>query len=446
VGLFTSVSKASGANDALHHFVVAINQTTALGGTNSLYIQLVDGAANQCGINFRSDGAITLTSGAFNGTVIATYANAFPAANAWFAFEIEVFISSTSGYMNVRKGGNPANDFTSATNLNTRAGSTNNYANKILVALNGNYNVWIDDFLWRSDASSVPWVGDVRCYTRAPASDASIQFAHTPATFTVTQNTNTSFTDANTISRYSPLVASYTGTVGTATLGVGTAFTGNCKMSIFADIAAGGGPGAVLGSATPIVNPILGVNTFTFPSPVSVVKGATYWIGVSHDVSANLNYLSVSTNARQSTAVSYASFPVASPTTTTGIAPVGVSIVITVSTNYDYVNETLQDAAATYVYDSTVGHADFYPIAALPATPASVVAVITRGFMQKSDAGFRSGTVQLKSGATTVAAPTSNLSTSFLWVWRADTLDPATGAAWTPIAVNNVQIGPLVVG
>ena len=49
-------------------------------------------------------------------------------------------------------------------------------------------------------------------------------------------------------------------------------------------------------------------------------------------------------------------------------------------------------------------------------------------------------------GATTVTSPTLVLTTSgFLWMWRIDVTDPNTGAAWTPAAVNIVQIGPKVI-
>jgi hypothetical protein len=122
------------------------------------------------------------------------------------------------------------------------------------------------------------------------------------------------------------------------------------------------------------------------------------------------------------------------------------TVTITTTVNADLVGETLQDGTTTYVYDSTIGHADFYNIAPLSVTPATVVAVVTRGFMEKSDAGFRSGAVQLKSGGSTVAASTLNLATSWLWSWRVDQTDPNTSAAWTPVAVNSVQIGPTVIG
>jgi hypothetical protein len=292
------LAKASGSNDPIHHIVCAFQQTAALTGTTlGLTLGLADGAgAAQCTIVFRSDGAILLTQGASTGTVLATYTGAVNAQNAWFAFEFEVVIHNTSGSFTVRRNGNTSNDFT-AGSLNTRGTTANNYANRLNVAANTVVtNQQLDDLLWRSDAASVPWVGDVRAYVRMPASDAAVQFSR-------------------------------------------------------------------LGGAT----------------------------------------------------------------------------------NFSQVSEAHQDGATSYVFDSTVGDADFYAIAPIGVTPASVIAVTTRGFVQKSDAGSRSGAVQLRSGGTTVASPTTALGTTFGWLWRVDQTDPATGAAWTPAGVNSVQIGPTVI-
>jgi hypothetical protein len=129
-------------------------------------------------------------------------------------------------------------------------------------------------------------------------------------------------------------------------------------------------------------------------------------------------------------------------------ASIGVllfTVTLAFGSNSTAVSEPQQDGATSYVYDANVGDADFYGIAAITGTPASVVAVTTRGFVQKSDAGSRSGAVQLKSGATTVASPTTALPTTFGWLWRTDQVDPNTGAAWTPAAVNGAQIGPVVI-
>lgn len=293
-----TLTKSSGQNDALHHFVLAFKQEAAISGTTlATYLQLLDGTTGQCAVVFRSDGAILLTSGSAGGTTLATYTGAFPVTNTWYGFEIEINISNTAGYMNVRKNGNTTNDFSSATNLNTRV-SANNYANKLTLGCQTSAIMSdLDDLFWRSDASAVAWMGDLRCYTRMPASDASVQYSRS-----------------------------------------------------------------------------------------------------------------------------------------------------TGSTNASCVDEAQENALTDYVFDSTVGHADLYNIAATASTPATVIAVTTRAYMQKSDAGTRTANVALKSGGTTVNSPTVTLSSSgWLWAWRTDTTDPATAAAWTAAAVDAVSIGPVTV-
>lgn len=435
--------KSSAVNDGVHHIICALRQTAALSGANiGMYFQLSDGVTNQVCIVTRSDGAILLTSATPAGTVLATYTGAVSAQNTWFAFEFEVVIHNTAGSFTVRKNGNSSNDFT-ATSLNTRPGA-NAYANKLTLGggANGINQQHLDDILWLSDATSLAWLGDIRCYTRMPTSDASAQFSRSPSPSQVAVAVSTTASDPTGTSRYTQFIATYTGTVGSIGVNVNTGFTGNMKCSIFSDVA---GPAAVLGSATTLTNPATGANTFTFGTPVAVTKGVTYWSAVSHDVTAILS-VGVGTFGKTSTAVTYASFPTATPVVGANTAPLAHTVNITPTVNTEFVNETLQDGTTSYVYDSTIGHADFYAIAPLAVTPASVVAVITRGLMEKSDSSFRSGAVRLRSGSTTVAAPTLNLASTWLWSWRADSTDPNTAAAWTHTAVNNVNIGPIVIG
>jgi len=292
---FVLLTKSSAVNDAVHHISVAYRQTLALSGTTlGLYFQFIDNVTNQCCIVFRSDGTILLTSATPAGTTLATYAGAVTAQNTWFQFEFEVVINNTSGSFKARKNGNSTDDH-STTGINTRPGA-NSYANKLTVGQQATFVSWqIDDLLWRSDAAAVPWLGDIRAYTRMPASDASVTFTRT--------------------------------------------------------------------------------------------AGAT---------------------------------------------------------NASCVDEPQQNALTDYVFSANVNDADFYTIGTTATTPATVVAVTTRGFISKSDAGVKGAAVQLKSGATTVTSTPTLLSTTFGWLWRTDTTDPATGAAWTNGAVNSVQIGPKV--
>jgi hypothetical protein len=296
----------------------------------------------------------------------------------------------------------------------------------------------VDDLLWRSDTASVPFVGDIRAYTRMPASDVSTQFARAPDPFPLTPNTaaTTATPTAGNV-RLVSFTPTVNGTLTSASISVNAAATAHVKAAIYA-----ADRSTVLATSSEITNPVAGGNVVTFTPGLAVTKGTQYYFATDQDASVTYN----STNSLATTytgTCAYASFPGAP---ITGMSSNSASPIFTLSfatPNHQMVAEPQQDGAASYVYDSTVGHSDLYGIAALAATPVSVVAVTTRGFVQKSDAGTRNGAVQLKSGATTVQSTSTALSTTFGWLWRTDATDPATGAAWTPVAVNNVSIGPV---
>jgi hypothetical protein len=219
-------------------------------------------------------------------------------------------------------------------------------------------------------------------------------------------------------------------------------------MAIF-DNSNGGNPGIALGSATTLVAPPIGVATMVFPTPVSVTKGQTYYFGIA--VSAGVSYnVSTSTSLANFSSVSnYASFPVNNPSSLTGgiTSPVS-AFVITISPalNAAFVGEFQEDAGNSYVTDNTIGHSDLYNIAAIGSTPNSTVAVTTRAFVQKTDAGSRSASVQLKSGSTVVQSANPSLSTNtWTWLYRTDTVDPNTTLAWSAANVALAQIGPIIV-
>jgi hypothetical protein len=433
--------KNSGQNDPVHHIVCSYEGTTssALGPA----FTLMDGATAQCTILIETNGTVLLQAGALGGATLASWASGM-AINTWYALEFEVVISNTAGSIAIRKNGNPANDFFLGS-LNTRV-SANNYANALKLCSSINGGNIIDDLFWQSGAATGTWLGDIRCYTRMPASDASVQFSRNPTT--ITQTVNAASTTASggviPISWYTPFTPNYDGSISSFTFQLNAGYTGNMKGAIFADNA--GSPGAVLGSgAAPVNNPVTGVNTFTVSPPVAITKGTKIWLGICPDTAIS-SVLGSSGVGKRNQTVSYASFPAANPTIiNVDAGPVSV-VGINIGANYNLVCEPQQDGATTYVYDSNPGDADFYGLAAIGATPAVVYATVVRGYMQKSDAGSRTASVQLKSGATTVASPTVVLTTSgWLWTWRMDLTDPNTGAAWTPSGVNNAQIGPKVV-
>jgi hypothetical protein len=444
--------KSSAQNDAVHHLSFAFQQTSAISGSSLCYgIQLLDGTTVQCSIVFRGDGAILLTSGAIAGTVLATYAGAFPVVSTWYAFEIEIVVHNSTGSFKVRKNGNTVDDH-STTGIDTAGGTANNYANKLQLATGtgGALNQYFDDLYWRSDASSVPWLGDMKCITRYPASDAAVQFSRTP-TGVLTQTVPTTASNnllATTTAAYTAFTAGYDGTVTSVGVGVNAVGTAvNMKCAIFADNGSGR-PGALLASATAPVTPVvIGTHTFAFTG-LAVVKGTQYWIGAAMD-GATAQWTAGPTTATTgaTSATSYAAFPQTNPVTTMPAQPNLKSWTYTATpANWQAVAEAQQDATTSYVYDSVPGHADLYGINAIASTPLTTFAVTTRAYAIKSDAGTRTAAVQLKSGATTDASSTVVLTTSgWQWAWKHYTTNPATSGAWTASAVNSIQCGPVVI-
>lgn len=451
--------KTSGVNDPVHHFTIAFMQSgTISGSTLAFNIELFDGATPQCSIVFRSDGAILLVSGAPNsGTTLATFTGAFPVINTWYAFEFEVVIHPTAGSFAIRKNGNTSNDFT-ASSLNTRPTSPNSYANKVQLSQNQGYNAqWADDFFWQSGATTGNWLGDLRCYTRLPGNDVQAQFSRsisgsqtqTPFPVNTTGQTNNAST-----SLYHAFVAPLDGLVTSITLVVNAGGVGNVKCAVFNDTGVGtNNPGAILATFAPVAAPPTGNLVFTVGTPFQIKRGVTYWVGFINDGaysnfwgSSNLTGGATSRYNNAGTPT-YALFPVATPPINGTANPAyACSWTYTVNSNAGFVKEVKQDGLATYVSDNNPGDADFYNLASLGIMPNRVVATTVRAYAQKPDVGTRLIAAQLLSGAATVASPSLVLSLApFQWVWRTDVVDPNTGAAWTPAAVEAVQIGPKVI-
>ena len=109
--------------------------------------------------------------------------------------------------------------------------------------------------------------------------------------------------------------------------------------------------------------------------------------------------------------------------------------------NWDCVNDTTV-SATDYVSSSTAAHVDLYGCTDLSYTPATIFGVQRSAMVSKDDAGARTLKLNLKSNTTTDTGSAQAL-TFGSWTRISDVvpLDPATSAAWTPSAINAVQIG-----
>jgi hypothetical protein len=455
-GFSSWLNKSSGVNDACHHFILGYtpNGQAVSGSSLGICVALYDGATAQCTVEFRTDGAIVLCAGARGGTILATYAGAFVSPTIWNAYEIEVVIDPTAGSFTVRKNGNTVNDF-QATGLNTRA-TANSQANSIQLSTNANVFCAVDDFIWRSGATgAVPWWGDVRCYMRRPNTDVSAQWTRSGSTFScpaVPSNAavNTGSSPTAGYGFYTPII-SPGGTIGGVSVTYTAAATCNIKCALFTSSA--GKPGAIIQqAAAPIANPVAGVNIFTFFPVVTIAKGTQFWIGIVSDTTVTNNLLYAwnivpwsTMGLRDTSPTGYAAWPVNNPIAGTVTGSIAANLIVTPSNNADLVCDQFQDGSGSYLADPNVGDADLYSLQPLLTTPASVFACVTRALVLKSDSGTRGVALNLKSGATN-SPGSSQVLNSAVWTWlnRVDFVDPATGAAWTPSAVNALQIGQSV--
>jgi len=438
--------KTSGINDSIHHINLAFQQNQTLSGTLLGYaFTLYDGTIAQCSIVFRVDGTILLVSGIpTSGTILATWAGGVPTQGAWQSYEFEIVIHNTTGSFTARRNGNSINDF-QATGLDTQV-SANAYANKIQMtqAQVGAVSHYIDDFLWRSDASSISWTGELRCFTRRPDADAAIQLQRTTNTIGSQETTGSTGIYNNFVEAFYVLfTASYTGIIVSGSVKYGTGGTGNARMAIFTSV--GGAVGTVVATSNQVTNPS-GITQFVYPTSGRLIAGTQYWLGIHESVSMNYDVLNT-TNIIKSSTVPYASWPIPNPGGTPGTynTPGRMTIVYAPGSNADCVAEITQDGLTTYVYSSVTGESDLYTLQSTGLNRTSVLGVVTRAYAQKSDAGSRGMALQLKSGATIVQSATMYLPlTQWQWLSRTDLVDPNTGAAWTGTAIDNIQFGPIL--
>jgi hypothetical protein len=415
--------------------------------------QLRDGFSNQCFIGFLKSGAIEVRSGDVNGTVVATFPNALAPQDTWHHFQMRVTIHNTAGELRIRKNGAPTDTFV-ATNINTRGGSSNNYANAIDFSVAALYDNQVDDLLIYSASGAAPnnWLGDVRAITLPASSDtAQKQFSGYPASLTVavgpSQSGGYQQLTVNTLYVTGPFRPTRGGQLISVNASALSAMSGHFKAALYYD---DGTPPGSAGTLLAVSNEVTALTTptttFPFSGVVPITPARNYWVGFIQDVSWNCIYGGgqPASCSIQWKVASYASgFPNPMGGGLTA-QPAGsyFSSPIIIGGNSVYVGELAQNGDTDYVFDGTVGDSELYGVASLPVTPVQIIGVVSKVLMKKSDAGTRNGQLLMQSGATQVTGPDTILaSTNYNYQARIDVVDPNTGLAWTLPAVNAVQIG-----
>lgn len=451
------LTKAWGSNDGTIYANIRHKQVAGTLAGNYVALSFLDGTNAQVTLRWNEDGSITVHSGGVIGTTLGTYSAAF-ASSAWDSWQVKIVIHNTTGSVEIRKNGSASPIGAALTGVNTRAGSTNAYANKLtmITSASAGNNHQVDDLFLNSGTGADPatWPGDLRAITNTPNATAQAQFSQSPSSTTWGQTTasgsSASGQAANTLAWYK-VTAPFTGTVSQIAMNLAAAITGKLNVALYDDTA--GAPGSLLAQGTEKTNPAAGTQTFALGSSQSVVKGASYWMAFwSNAITSSGFFNGGSGLTRMTAALTYsATFPStgagAGSLSTAANGPYFGADLTSIS-SASLVGDTTQDGDTSYVFSATVGQEDLYSfpsLASLGVTPAAITGVLPFAICKKSDSGARTIDVRAKSGVTdTQAATTASPSLSYSFLGGFLPTDPNTSAAWTTGGVDALQVGPKV--
>jgi hypothetical protein len=185
---FTSVPLS---NEATIYASFNIMTTTTFtgGSTSGFMLTLFDGTTAQVSLLWAYDGNLYAytNGGLFTGigSVISNLGPHGMAPNSWCHWQVKAVINNVTGSLELRKNNNTVNDFT-LTGINTRNGTANNYANKIMMTCGAAFLWYMDDVFCNSGSGAAPntWPGQLRGVQLMPSADTA-QKDLTPSTGTV---------------------------------------------------------------------------------------------------------------------------------------------------------------------------------------------------------------------------------------------------------------------
>ena len=161
--------------------------------------------------------------------------------------------------------------------------------------------------------------------------------------------------------RYTSFTAPYDALVSRLTVTLVNGYAGHMKCSIFDNA------GAVSGSANELTNPATGSNAFTFAHPVSVSKGATYWVGFVSDQTLGTWSVGAGTTAGRASTTAYKDFPVANAVST-ATNPLIVTVDVATDPAGAFAGATRVDYLDTYLLFNKPGTPQFYSSDSLALT------------------------------------------------------------------------------
>jgi len=410
-------------------------------------VQFIDVATQQAGISINTAGTISVRNGNFSaGTALGTSAASIT-ANTVHYLEWDITFGNSGAYQLWLDG------VSILSGTGDTTATANNTASGIQLATAATGVMQADD-LYLFDATgsinNAVLLTSPRIETQFPSADGAVQFAVGAATLgNSVQRAGSAANGANYL-YLRPYTPTRNCTLNSISfLPAATSATLNARPVVYADVAGAPNGGALLSAGSTVTGVTSGtLLNMPLTTPVGLIAGTQYWLGLMLDiVVSNVMALGDSLAVGRSATSTFASgAPATCPATAAGGATVVVYGNITLSPPVNYYEVASQPVQGmqSYVFDSVVGHEDLYAFPVLSAPPSAIYAVAVKANLSKSDAGAKTASVRLKSGATdsagsggTALAP----GTSFGWMTSHYERDPNGNIAWTKTALDAAQAG-----
>jgi len=411
---------------------------------NTNGITFTDVATAQCSIILLNTGAISLRTGAVNGAAIAT-SGVTVTANSVHYLEFDLTFSNTGSYQIWLDGISILSGTADLT------ASANNYANVLSVVVSaGVASLTIDDlylFDTTGTTNNAVLLTSPRIETQFPSSDGVVQFAGGGAILgtSAARSGGTAQPVANQLR-----LRTFTPSVNMTLISIaftpgGTNSSVQMRPVLYTDNA--GVADTLISTGSVSVGVTVGViKALPLTTPQSLTAGTPYWIGLMTDIVVTNLYQALQNGLlddRIATVTFSSGAPATAPaTSTTQSTPIWGNGTIT-GNNWYATSQNPPQGNLSYVFDAVVGHEDLYNFPNLSAPSTLIYAVAMKGNVSKSDAGAKTMSLRVKSGAVDSGGSASSLApaTSYTWMTSYFNADPANGMPWTTAGVNAAQGG-----
>jgi len=406
-------------------------------------IQFYDAGSAQAGICFNSNGTIAVRNGTYNiGTILGTSA-ASVAANSTHYLEWDFTFANAGSYQLWLDG---VSILSGSGDTTATANST---ANGISCAAASSGSLTVDDFYLfdtTGTTNNAPLLTSPRIETQFPNADGAVQFALGAGILGSTvSRTGTNVSSAANQLRLRAVTPFTACTLNSISVLAATASgTVNLRPVVYSSTA--GAPGSLLGSGSTVTGTTAATaKTMPLTSGVALSAGIQYFIGFMCDILVSTGFAGLSSATDDLIATS--TFASGAPGTAPAMSAAAGTVTwgnVSGQSNWATVDQNPNDGALSYLFDAVVGHEDLYAFPVLSAPPSAIYAVAVKASLAKSDAGVKTASVRLKSGATdsagtggTALAP----GTSFGWMTSHYERDPNGNIAWTKTALDAAQAG-----